>query len=86
MTSDGDLPVRLHPGGKRKRPENLGGIVDVDVVVEDENIFCQSQVGAAAAALSGSPSDIFFIEMKTLSVAPAGADRLDSRHRFAAAS
>ena len=59
-----DLEMRLHAG--RDCPENVGRIENVDVLVEHEDVFRVIEGQAAAAARAGSPSDIFFIEMKTL--------------------
>ncbi len=84
VLNDGNLPVRLDPGSEC--PENFGRIIDVDIFVENENVFRpvpgqRRSRGAAGVAFRHLFHRDKYIEQR---MAPARANRLHARHGFSA--
>jgi hypothetical protein len=77
--------VRLHP--RRQRPENLGRIVNVDIFVEDKDVFRPIPSERRRSRPSGVAFRHFLHRYKDVEqrVAPACADCLNAGYGFPAA-
>src|SRR5688500_16229226 len=84
LLNDGNLTVRLDT--RRQRPENLRRIVNVDVLVENENVFRPVPGERRGRRSPGVSFRHFFHGNKNIQqrVTPAGADYLNPGNGFAA--
>ena len=81
VLNDRNLPIGLNPCGER--PQNFRGVVDVDVVVEDKNVFCPVPSQRCRRGTAGIAFRHFFHRDENIEqgVPAAGTNGLDAGHR-----